>query len=185
MKKRILSTILTIEYLTENHYVLKKTIYEIGKELGYSAQSVFYHGKKQGFVFLNNKLKEGKSHQSSTKFIKGTKPWNYGKSGYKIGNKKRMQPRGENHWNWKGNGCDRYKVEYVVWRKGVYERDNYTCQVCGKIGGKLNAHHIKEWCNFKELRFDLSNGITLCLPCHKNTHNYGNKARKTTQEQLK
>lgn len=182
MKKRGLSKILTIDYLTEHHVVLKKNIFQIGLELGYSAQAVYYHGKKQGFKFLNNKLKLGKPSTSSTKFAKGIKPWNYGLSGYKVNNKTKPQPRGEHHWNWKGNGSDRCKVEYVVWRKKVYERDNYTCQHCNKVGGKLNAHHIKEWCNYVDLRFDIDNGITLCHNCHKNTHNYGNKAKRTMQE---
>jgi len=177
MNKRILSKILTIEYLTEHHYVLKKTIQDIGLELGYSAQAIFYHGKKQGFLFLSNNLKKGRSNPSYTKFKKGDKPWNYGIKGYKLDNKPNPQPKGSDHWNWKGNGSDRYKSEYKVWRKSVYERDNYTCQGCGIRGCKLNAHHIKEWCNYKELRFDVDNGVTLCHDCHKKTHNYGNTSR--------
>ncbi len=185
MKKRTLSKILTIQYLTEHHYVLKKNIQTIGLELNCTAQAIFYHGKKLGFVFLSNKLKIGVPNTSSTKFTKGEKPWNYKIKGYKISNKPNPQPRGENHWNWKGNGSDRYKVEYTIWRKNVYERDNYTCQQCNKIGGKLNAHHIKEWCNYKELRFDINNGITLCLSCHKKTHNYGNRIKRNDGGTLK
>ena len=32
--------------------------------------------------------------------------------------------------------------EYYEWRKQVFERDNYTCQCCGKYGGSLAAHHL-------------------------------------------
>ena len=53
------------------------------------------------------------------------------------------------------------------WRNNVFKRDNYTCRKCGKVGGVLNAHHIKSWAKHPELRYILSNGITLCLPCHK------------------
>lgn len=56
------------------------------------------------------------------------------------------------------------------WRKLVFERDDYTCQICGKKGGNLNAHHIKPFSIFPELRFDVSNGITLCKKCHIELH---------------
>lgn len=60
--------------------------------------------------------------------------------------------------------------EYKLWRKSVFERDNYTCQKCHKKGVKLNAHHIKPWCIYKDERFEISNGITLCEKCHKEIH---------------
>lgn len=63
--------------------------------------------------------------------------------------------------------------EGTQWRKAVYERDNYTCQICGERGGKLNAHHIKTYATHPELRFDLDNGITLCVQCHKSVHPNG------------
>lgn len=70
------------------------------------------------------------------------------------------------------------------WRKAVYERDDYTCQFCGVRGGRLNADHIKRFADYPELRYELSNGRTLCVDCHKTTDTYGWKAynsRKITQ----
>ena len=52
----------------------------------------------------------------------------------------------------------------------VFEKDAFTCQMCFKIGGTLQADHIKPWAFFPELRYDLSNGRTLCVPCHKTTY---------------
>ena len=52
------------------------------------------------------------------------------------------------------------------WRKAVYERDDYTCQWCGVRGGRMAADHILPWALFPEKRFDVSNGRTLCQPCH-------------------
>ena len=57
-----------------------------------------------------------------------------------------------------------------AWRKAVFERDSYKCQKCGKIGGKLNAHHIKPFSLYPDLRFDIDNGITLCKECHIELH---------------
>lgn len=82
---------------------------------------------------------------------------------------------GENHWNWKGgltpeNQRQRSSTQARAWRKAIFERDEYTCRVCGKRGGNLNAHHIKPWAKYETLRFDITNGITLCEECHKKIH---------------
>lgn len=63
----------------------------------------------------------------------------------------------------------RYSPEAIEWRKKVFERDDYTCQDCGVRGTYLEADHIKPWAYFPELRFELSNGRTLCRPCHDKT----------------
>jgi len=60
---------------------------------------------------------------------------------------------------------------YSEWRAEVYQRDNYTCQHCGdNRGGNLNAHHIIPFSSDNTLRTELSNGITLCVKCHKREH---------------
>ena len=80
--------------------------------------------------------------------------------------------KGRKHLNWKGGITPiekrlRYSKEAILWRKSVFERDNYTCQRCGQRGGKLNADHIKPWSLFKKLRYIIDNGRTLCVGCHK------------------
>ena len=64
------------------------------------------------------------------------------------------------------NSRIRGRAEYSDWRKAVFERDNFTCQCCGQYGGKLNAHHIRNFSDNENLRFDVNNGITLCSNCH-------------------
>lgn len=93
-----------------------------------------------------------------------------GRDGY-WKRKKRLNISGEKNNNWKGgitreNSKQRQSVEYKVWRDKVFERDNYTCQDCEKHGCYLEAHHIKSFAEYLELRFDVSNGITYCKKCH-------------------
>jgi hypothetical protein len=70
----------------------------------------------------------------------------------------------------------RNSYEYSIWRKSVFERDDYTCQICGVRGGKLSADHIKPFSTHPELRLELSNGRTLCVNCHRKTPTWGRKA---------
>lgn len=58
------------------------------------------------------------------------------------------------------------RSEYKNWRDSVYRKDAFTCQICGSVGGKLNADHIKPWADFPELRYEISNGRMLCVECH-------------------
>lgn len=78
---------------------------------------------------------------------------------------------GDRHYNWKGGKTkarkkEMVKYEYLMWRGLVFERDNYTCQSCGAHGIYLMAHHKKSWADHPHLRYDLSNGISLCKKCH-------------------
>ena len=83
-------------------------------------------------------------------------------------------PKGEEHYNWRGgitpeNMKIRNGIEYRLWREAVFARDNWTCQECGKRGGNLNAHHIKSFADYHELRTSIENGMTLCERCHNLT----------------
>ena len=92
--------------------------------------------------------------------------------------------RGENHPRYNDELSDeerelnRKYTDYYLWRKSVYERDNYTCKCCGdSSGGNLVAHHIISYRSDKEKQTLIDNGITLCEKCHKLFHDnfgYGN-----------
>lgn len=51
-------------------------------------------------------------------------------------------------------------------QKKVFERDNYTCQICGERGGDLQVDHIQNWADYPELRFEMDNCRTVCMGCH-------------------
>jgi len=88
----------------------------------------------------------------------------------------------EKNSNWQGGKTKEFlKVranlsqKLRVWRKAIYERDNYTCQRCGEKNlKKPKAHHIKSFKDYPKLRVDINNGICLCNKCHKEVH-YGKK----------
>ncbi len=137
----------------------------VAKYCSYSCNS------KSRIVSQETKLKLSKAPKNLKGFELGH-GWNKGIPNYEM--------RGENNPNWKGGITPIYKkiresLEYEEWRTKVFERDLYTCQECGEIGGYLNADHIKPFAFYSELRFELSNGRTLCVPCHRNTPTYGFK----------
>lgn len=102
--------------------------------------------------------------------------------------------RGGNNPNWRG-GLTKLQAGirncafYREWRHLVYERDKYICQNCGAIGNgrNLNAEHIRPLSVLlfeNKIRtlseamecgilWDVKNGKTLCIDCHKQTDSYG------------
>jgi len=103
----------------------------------------------------------------------------------------------ENHNWWKGGitpvrGQIWHHPLTCQWRETVFKRDNYTCQLCGKRGGRLCVDHfpkpfsiilrdnniksLEDAINCKEL-WDTNNGRTLCVECHRLTPTYGYNTR--------
>jgi hypothetical protein len=133
-------------------------------------------GKKKLSLFMKEQWKNGtlKSHKHSTAEREHMSLKMKGKS------TKAWAKMGAEHHNWKGgiteiNHKIRSSFEYKLWRKAVFERDNYTCIWCGQRGGRLHVDHIKRFSEYPELRFAIDNGRTLCIPCHKTTDTYGKK----------
>lgn len=135
-------------------------------------------GKKCPQLILNPESRAKKSASlkaaGTGKWRKGMAPWNKGK--------RLPHLSGENNANWKGGVTVktrglRWSSDYAEWRRKVFARDDYTCVFCGQHGGQLNADHIKPLLFHPELIFDLENGRTLCVACHRKTDTYGTKAR--------
>jgi hypothetical protein len=101
--------------------------------------------------------------------------------------------RGKFGSNWKGGISTlqrgiRGLQKYIDWRTTVFERDNYVCTICGKIGGKLQVHHCLPFARLLKLynidslamadkTMELWNpelGITLCKEHHNEIKHSGN-----------
>lgn len=85
------------------------------------------------------------------------------------------QATGKNASHWMGGKTPenlkiRNSTLALEWRKSIFERDGFTCQSCGQIGGDLQAHHLIPFAVDKDRRFDLNNGQTLCKTCHRKVH---------------
>lgn len=127
----------------------------------------------------SGQFKKGYKHTEEHKKLiseinKGKPTWNKGMKGYTNGGSFKSGPESQ---FWKGgitteNMKIRKSYEYKAWRKSVYQRDNYTCVLCGSTD-RLEADHIKPFSAYPELRFETKNGRLLCHNCHIKTDSYG------------
>lgn len=116
----------------------------------------------------------------------------------RIGTKMSLETRKKQSISHKGNKCHAWKggitplvyiirrcFEYRQWKSDIFTRDNFTCVMCGKRGGDIQAdHYPKEFYkifnenNIKTFEqaivcqefWNINNGRTLCVKCHKFRH---------------
>ena len=165
-----------------NHYVNENySINKLAREFGVSGTTI-----KTRLVENNIKLKT-QEEVNLLKFVPKTE------SGMKSFKEKMSLYRNK---KWNGRTLLKQRIRdcfnYREWRSNIFKRDNYTCVECFKRGGKLNADHIKPFAvilnenkieTFEKALFckdlwDLKNGRTLCLCCHKETDTWGRNVVK-------
>jgi 5-methylcytosine-specific restriction endonuclease McrA len=136
---------------------------------------------REHFLKTGHKINQGRKYSESHKnnMSKGMKG--------KTSIRKSLSKSGKNNPNWKDgitpiNKALRNSKQFSEWRKAVFKRDNYTCQICGARGVEIHPDHIKRFSDYPALRFDVSNGRTLCKPCHIKTDTWGNKKMKWEQQ---
>lgn len=150
---------------------------EIGKSLGVSNKAVSWWLKRHEIPARPRGAHVGHKHCSSEESRK------------KRSEMRRGKYTGPEHWNWKG-GIVRYdrtrnQAKSLDWVRAVKDRDGWKCTECGSEE-QLEAHHIKPWKRYPELRYELSNGATLCHSCHVKAHKFkfgylpDEKAKKAT-----
>ena len=137
------------------------------------------------------RFKNIEERKKISKKLSGKATWNKGlkgyRKGYKMGDEQKEKIR-QSHLNRDFirkspiNERIRRSKPNIEWRREIFIRDNYTCQECGirskkELRIELNAHHIKPFALFPQLRLAIENGTTLCSKCHKEQHT-GYKAEK-------
>lgn len=55
--------------------------------------------------------------------------------------------------------------EYKAWRNKVFQMDGFKCVLTGSTED-LVAHHIRPWAKYPNLRYSVSNGVTLSRRIH-------------------
>jgi 5-methylcytosine-specific restriction endonuclease McrA len=57
------------------------------------------------------------------------------------------------------------------WMIAVRQKDDFTCQRCGKYELLIHTHHVNPRSRRPDLKHEISNGKCLCLECHNWVHN--------------
>lgn len=93
---------------------------------------------------------------------------------------------GENHPWWKGGRYPRFGANWDSQRKKARERDNNTCQDCGKTeaqnGKRMHVHHIIPRAEGGNNMLD--NLISLCSSCHMKREHATARTQGTTLKKL-
>lgn len=98
--------------------------------------------------------------------------------GFDSTGKSRLDMIGSRNPKW----VDGQRTNLDNWRLVIYERENYTCQICGhkgESGYKIDcilAHHIKPRDLYLELIYDVDNGWCLCVSCHHRLHRFAEQS---------
>lgn len=151
-----------------------KTRFQKGMKSWNKGQGIY-----KNCIICNKKFYVWLAHSDRVKCCSKKCGYKFRKS-YKGMNNPMWGKKGKLSPVWKGGITPRRNQIYnhsltKEWRTKVFQRDCYTCQICGQVGGKLQVDHIKPWKFFPRLRFKISNGRTLCFKCHLNTETFGRK----------
>lgn len=163
-----------IEHLTNREWLEREYVRErksttvIAAEIGCSLRSVALWLERHGI------------QARSTGSEKGHKRNDTDECRQKMSAARRGLLIGPKNPNWRGGiqlrHPERNRYRAKMWVKAVKDRDGWKCAECDATD-RLHAHHIKGWQTHPELRFEVSNGVTLCHECHVLAHGWGGKFR--------
>lgn len=151
----------THEFLTEQYLSLKKTTIQIAEEVGSTASTV-----RQWLIRFGIETRQAGGQLRGKKMSASSRE--------KMRVAKLGKFLGSDNPNWKGAEIsddvrERSSYQAKIWRKACIERDDHTCQKCGSKD-RLHVHHILEYKDFPDQRWNINNGVTVCAFCHEKIH---------------
>lgn len=190
----------TKEWLIDQYFNQHKDCNQIGREIGRDGKSVWnwfkYYGiqiNKRGANFNKNLCLDGsnwvgRKHTDETKNKIRKARIEDGHVPYLKDGVHWLKHEGTIHPNFKGGLTPERQafyssIEWVELVKQVWQRDNATCQNCGKHHNETNnrgtfhIHHIISF-QIREHRGELSNLVLLCKKCHRWVHSKDNINKK-------
>lgn len=150
------------EYLSEAYIQQSKSTSIIGREVNASSRTVHAWITK-----LNIPTRPvGGEYKKGTTMSVGSRR--------KMSAAKKGKYTGSNNPNWKGAQISeavrqRRSYDAKMWRTACLKRDDFKCTMCGSTQ-KLHVHHILEFADHPDRRWDINNGKTLCVFCHEKVH---------------
>ena len=152
------------EWLAMEYVDKRRSSSEIAAEIGCSKRSVILWLNRHHVIVRPSGSAKG--HKRSTD-----------ESRQKQSAARRGKFIGSKNPNWRGGiqlkHPERNRYRAKMWVKAVKDRDGWTCVEC-KSPNRLHAHHIIRWKDRPELRYEISNGVTLCHDCHLLAHGWTN-----------
>ena len=147
------------EWLCEEYLIKNRMRADIARELGVSDSWL-------GKVIRSMNLQKPKGQYPNRRSGGGRKGMHTPEGLARL-SESRSGPRNP---QWKG-GVTRRSVELQsripgTLRREIYERDDFTCRLCGERGGRLTLHHIVPVWQNEDLVADKQNLVTLCVACH-------------------
>jgi hypothetical protein len=157
---------------------------------------------RSGFIPWNKGLSINRGKKKPFGFRIGMKHSEIAKENMRKAALQRVK-NGTHNW-WKGGITPlirlvRVGFHYRRWRSDIFTRDNFTCQLCGKRGGRLEADHYPkafavifyenhivsfvEAILCEEL-WNINNGRTLCKDCHLKTPTHGRGVNKRIRKTI-
>lgn len=182
------------DWLYQKYFIELWTTEKIAKFIGCSSPTVSCRMKEFGFILRSRS--EGRKGCLNPMFGKPGPYKGKHRPDHVVKYFKSKLPRGEQHFRYKKpedriepiNGQIRNCQKSKDWKFSVLKRDNFQCQICSskktlQVDHIIPFTKIKKEFNVKtlddaiecELLWDISNGRTLCLKCHKKTDTYGYK----------
>lgn len=156
------------EWLIAEYVEKRKSTTVIAAEIGCGCRSVSLWLERHGIEARSTGSQPGHERNSTDECRQ------------KMSAAKRGQFIGPDNPNWRGGiqlkHPERNRYRAKMWVKAVKDRDGWICTGCSATGS-LHAHHIKRWKDYPELRYEVSNGTTLCRDCHELAHGRGFKFR--------